>query len=155
MNNKIEKIYERLGLENQFYSGPGGEDYKKFKWNRFIERLKICLFSYTCYKMQETALNTALQQLPPKELSLLKTYHSPRELLTIFLGWRKGEILFISDKNHIQLTVKYKDTEYDFTEFIKPFRKRCQKQEEANRVKDLLCLKVLETLIQEGEIILD
>lgn len=96
-----------------------------------------------------------LQQLSPEERSLLKDYHSPRELLTTFLSWEEGEILFISKENEIQLVIEYKDREYDFTELVKANRKRCLKHAEKIRVKNLLCLKVLETLIREKEILLD
>ncbi len=153
MNAETRKIYKKLGLEANMYSGSGGDHYKRFKFERFKDRLRVCLCLYTdCRNELENTIRTTLSQ---EEVSNLKTSHSPRELLTIFLGWENGEMSFISEGDRIQLIGIYKSAEYDFTEFVKSFRKKCKKQEEKSRVKNLLCLKTLETLIQERKIILE
>ena len=40
--NETREIYKKLGLKIDYYQGPGGEDYKQFKLQRFKDRLKVC-----------------------------------------------------------------------------------------------------------------
>lgn len=149
--SEITKIYKKLGLPINHYQSPGGEDYKQFKLQRFKDRLKICLYFENCIQPK----TVAIQGLSEEEKSQLKSHNSPRELLTIFIGWGKGELAFSSKEDRIQLIVKYEGEEHDLVEFVKTFRKKCLNQKEKCRVKNLLCLKVLETFIQEGKISLD
>ena len=149
--NETREIYKKLGLKIDYYQGPGGEDYKQFKLQRFKDRLKVCLYFERCLE----AKGLAFQNLSEEEKLQLKSHNSPRELLTTFIGWGKGELAFSSKEGRIQLIVKYKGEEHDLVEFVKTFRKKCLNQKEKCRVKNLLCLKVLTTFIQDGKISLD
>lgn len=150
----MNKIYKKLGLELQPYSGEGGEHYKIFKRRRFQERLAICLaINYNedcCKKLSQ--LKEQIKTLTPEELEKTIQAHSPRNILSIFVEWEKGEISFSTKDNEVKLVVKLKKSEYDFSGFARSHRKRCDKNAELNRVKNELCLRVLLELIQTGEI---
>lgn len=86
--SEIIEIYRKLGLPIDHYQGPGGEDYKQFKLQRFKDRLKICLYFENCIQPK----TVAIQDLSEEEKSQLKSHNSPRELLTIFIGWGERRI---------------------------------------------------------------
>ncbi len=67
--SEITEIYRKLGLNIDHYQGPGGEDYKQFKLQRFKDRLKVCLYFERCLEVK----GLAFQNLSEEEKLQLKS----------------------------------------------------------------------------------